>query len=63
MEKYQKENGSEKQIVYRKRLLLYEKKIKMVATMLRKYEKVKNDVEALMAEEGEGVSLPETNKR
>jgi hypothetical protein len=27
MEKYQKENGSEKQIVYRKRLLLYERKI------------------------------------
>ena len=31
--------------------------------MLRKYEKVKNHVEVLMAEEGEGVSLPETNKR
>ena len=32
--------------------------------MLRKYEGIKNHVEALMAEkEGEGVSLPETNKR
>ena len=31
--------------------------------MLRKYEEIKNNVEALMAEEGEGVSLPETNKR
>ena len=29
--------------------------------MLRKYEGIKNHVEALMAEEGEGVSLPETN--
>lgn len=31
--------------------------------MLRKYEGIKNYVEALMAEEDEGVSLPETNKR
>ena len=30
--------------------------------MLRKYEGIKNHVEAL-AEEGEGASLPETNKR
>ena len=31
--------------------------------MLRKYEGIKNHVEALMAEEDEGASLPETNKR
>ena len=31
--------------------------------MLRKYEGIKNHVEALMTEEGEGVSLLETNKR
>ena len=30
--------------------------------MLRKYEGIKNHVEALMTEEGEGVSLLETNK-
>ena len=30
---------------------------------IRKYEKVKNHVEVLMAEEDEEVSLPETNKR
>ena len=39
------------------------KEDKRIHAMLRKYEKVKNHVEALMAEEGEGVSLPETNKR
>lgn len=31
--------------------------------MLRKYEKVKNHVEVLMAEEDEGACLLETNKR
>lgn len=30
--------------------------------MLRKYEKVKNHVKVLMAEENEEVSFPETNK-
>lgn len=39
------------------------KEDKRIHAMLRKYEKVKNHVEVLMAEEGEGVSLPETNKR
>ena len=31
--------------------------------MLRKYEGIKNHVEVLMAEEDEGITLPETNKR
>ena len=35
------------------------KEDKRIHAMLR----IKNNVEALMAEEGEGVSLPETNKR
>ncbi len=39
------------------------KEDKRIHAMLRKYEGIKNHVEALMAEEGEGVSLPETNKR
>lgn len=39
------------------------KEDKQIHAMLRKYEEIKNNVEALMAEEGEGVSLPETNKR
>lgn len=40
------------------------KEDKRIHTMLRKYEGIKNHVEAsLMAEEGEGVSLLETNKR
>lgn len=39
------------------------KEDKRIHAMLRKYEGIKNNVEALMAEEGEGVSLPETNKR
>ena len=39
------------------------KEDKRIHAMLRKYEEIKNNVEALMAEEGEGVSLPETNKR
>ena len=39
------------------------KEDKRIHAMLRKYEKVKNHVEVLMAEEDEEVSLPETNKR
>ena len=39
------------------------KEDKRIHAMLRKYEGIKNNVEALMTEEGEGVSLPETNKR
>ena len=39
------------------------KEDKRIHAMLRKYEGIKNHVEALMTEEGEGVSLPETNKR
>ena len=39
------------------------KEDKRIHAMLRKYEGIKNHVEALMAEEGEGVSLLETNKR
>ena len=63
MGRFQKDNGNEKQIVYRKKYPpLCEKKINDHA-MLRKYEKVKNHVEVLMAEEDEEVSLPETNKR
>ncbi len=38
------------------------KEDKRIHAMLRKYEGIKNHVEALMAEEDEGVSLPETNK-
>ena len=51
------------QIVYRKRLLFYEKEDKRIHAMLRKYEESRNHVEVLMAEEDEEVSLPETNKR
>ena len=36
---------------------------KRIHAMLRKYERIKDNVEALMAEEDEGGSLPETNKR
>lgn len=39
------------------------KEDKRIHAMLRKYEGIKNHVEALMTEEGEGVSLLETNKR
>lgn len=39
------------------------KEDKRIHAMLRKYEGIKNHVEALMAEEDEGVSLSETNKR
>lgn len=39
------------------------KEDKRIHTMLRKYEGIKNHVEALMAEEDEGACLLETNKR
>ena len=39
------------------------KEDKRIHAMLRKYEGIKNNVEALMAEEDERASLPETNKR
>ena len=39
------------------------KEDKRIHAMLRKYEGIKNNVEALMAEEDERATLPETNKR